>query len=108
MADATEEVDDAEEDKEEKEERDDEEEADAEEYSAEVYEAETEPPAVAQPAVTTPQPYRRWRTTTTPPLPCIDLTPECIQKAYLCSNAFYFPIMQRNCRLTCGFCRPVS
>lgn len=34
---------------------------------------------------------------------CVDQAPNCFYLKSLCFNTFYQPIMQRNCRATCGW-----
>ncbi|CAD5231870.1 unnamed protein product [Bursaphelenchus xylophilus] len=36
--------------------------------------------------------------------PCFDVAPNCFYLKSLCFNKFYLPVMQNNCRRTCGFC----
>lgn len=35
---------------------------------------------------------------------CVDEAPNCFYLKSLCMNKFYMPVMQKNCRKTCGFC----
>uniref|UniRef100_A0A1I8AU08 ShKT domain-containing protein n=1 Tax=Steinernema glaseri TaxID=37863 RepID=A0A1I8AU08_9BILA len=39
---------------------------------------------------------------------CKDVAPDCVAKAYLCSNSLYYDLMTKQCAKTCGRCGSVT